>query len=113
MEENIVDTNTVRIAAQVIIFAGNARVFLNEAVAAIEAEDFEKVETLITKAEKEITKAHEIQTDVIQSEARGERLEISLLLTHAQDTLMSANTEIRLTRHIFRLYKKLHAKINS
>ncbi len=111
MKENIVDTNTVRIAAQVIIFAGNARVFLNDAVTAIEEGGFEKAESLIKKAENEITKAHEIQTEIIQAEARGEALEMSLLLTHAQDTLMSANTEIRMTYHIFKLYKKLHEEI--
>jgi PTS system cellobiose-specific IIA component len=111
MEENIIDTNTVKIAAQVIIFAGNARVILNEVVTAIENNDFIKAEALIKKAENEITKAHEIQTDVIQAEARGDKLEMSLLLTHAQDTLMSANTEIRMTYHILRLYKKLHEAI--
>ena len=111
MEENTIDTITVKIAAQVIIFAGNARVILNEVVNAIEQNDFEKAESLIKKAENEITKAHEIQTDVIQAEARGDKLEMSLLLTHAQDTLMSANTEIRITYQMLRLYKSLRKEL--
>ncbi len=111
MEEKIIDTKTVKIAAQVIIFAGNARVILNDVVLAIEDKNFAKAEELIKKAEAEMTKAHEIQTDIIQAEARGQSLQLSLLLTHAQDTLMSANTEIRMICHMLRLFKKMYEEM--
>jgi len=50
--------------------------------------------------------AHRFQTDLIQGEARGEKVEIRLILIHAQDHLMNAMTVIDLAKEIIELYKK-------
>ncbi len=107
MEEKGLDTKTVQIATQVIIHAGNARMFVNEAINQVESGDFSGVEKNLDKAEEEITAAHAIQTDIIQSEARGEELQLSMLMTHAQDVLMSASIELHITRRFLKLIHML------
>jgi len=107
MEEQALDTKTVQIATQVIIHAGNARMFVNEAINQVENKNFEKVDEQLKKAEEEITAAHAIQTDIIQSEARGEALQVSMLMTHAQDVLMSASIELHMTRRFIKLIRIL------
>ena len=43
------------------------------------------------------------RTEVIQSQVGGENMEYSLLFIHAQDTLMTINTELRMAKSCFRL----------
>jgi len=50
--------------------------------------------------------AHHIQTEIIQAEAGGEEIENSLLLNHAQDTLMAAMSELNLAKQMIRMYQK-------
>jgi len=103
MDENIFDTKIVRIATQVIIHAGNARMFVNEALNQAENGTFENLESQLSKADEEIIAAHTIQTEIIQSEARGEGLQFSMLMTHAQDVLMSASIELHLVRRLLKV----------
>ncbi len=100
------DTKTIEIATKVILFAGSARDLVSKALNAAYEGNFEEVKKLISKAEDEVRSAHRIQTEIIQSEARGESVNLSLLLTHAQDTLMVALSEINMAKQMIRLYKK-------
>lgn len=106
MEESEIESKSVQIATRVIIHAGNARTLVHEALLEIEKEDFSAAEAKLSQAEKEIVSAHEVQTDVIQAEARGEKLTLTLLLTHAQDTLMVAMSEVQMTHHLIGLLRK-------
>ena len=64
------------------------------------------------KADKEIAEAHRIQTDAIQGEANGEKMEYSVLFTHAQDTLMTIYSEINLANQIIKIAKEVIAKLS-
>ena len=83
-------------AMQIILHAGDCR-----------NKSEEEVKDKITQAKKEITKAHVIQTDMIQSSINEEELQTTLLFTHAQDTLMTINSEVNLVQSMIRLYRKL------
>ena len=48
----------------------------------------------LATAQGEIKKAHQAQTEVIQAEASGAELTLTLLFSHAQDTLMTINSEV-------------------
>ncbi len=96
----------IEIATKVILFAGNARDLVSKALNAAYAEKFEDAKNLISKAEEEVRSAHHIQTEIIQAEARGESVDLSLLLTHAQDTLMVSLSEINMAKQMIRLYEK-------
>ncbi len=101
------DQNTIRVTTKVIIHAGNARQLIGNALKAAEAADFDKAGKMLEEAENEINSAHRTQTEVIQSEARGEEPKMSLLLTHAQDTLMSAISELHLSQRMISMYQKI------
>ena len=95
-------------AMQIILHAGDCRNLLNEAVnARLEDKSEEDIKAKIAAAKKEITKAHVIQTEMIQSSINEDELHTTLLFTHAQDTLMTINSEVNLTQNMIRLYRKL------
>jgi PTS system cellobiose-specific IIA component len=75
---------------QLITFSGGARSSSFEALDAALLHDFEKANKLIEQAAEELLSSHNIQTELIQKEARGERTEVNLLLVHAQDHLMTS-----------------------
>lgn len=95
-------------AMQIILHAGDCRNLLNETINdLLDDKSEEEVKDKITQAKKEITKAHVIQTDMIQSSINEEELQTTLLFTHAQDTLMTINSEVNLVQSMIRLYRKL------
>jgi PTS system cellobiose-specific IIA component len=108
MTENELATKAVQIATQVIIHAGNARTLIQHALKAASDGYVDVAEEKLNEANEEIRSAHRTQTDVIQAEARGENLPHSLLLTHAQDTLMIAISEGQMAKHIIKLYLRLN-----
>lgn len=81
-----------QIIMQIIVNGGNARSASLKAVNAARAGDFEESDKLIKDAKAAFTKAHEIQTELIQDEVRGNPKEVTLLMVHAQDHLMNALT---------------------
>ena len=102
------DINAV--AIQVVMNAGDGRMKIDEALAAMAEGDLTKAEELLKEAEELIVKAHNAQTEVIQSQVAGENMEYSLLFIHAQDTIMTINTELRMTKKLLPIVKMLMKK---
>nr|WP_273380519.1 PTS lactose/cellobiose transporter subunit IIA [Symbiobacterium thermophilum] len=99
--------NLEEISFHIILHGGNARSLAMEAIKHAKIGEFDLAEQKIEEANEEMRKAHRFQTDLIQEEARGEKIEIRILLIHAQDHLMNAMTVIDLAQEIIELYKKL------
>lgn len=95
----------INVAMQIILHAGNARNSATEALVAAETFDFAQAEEKMKEAEISITEAHKVQTGIIQNEAGGHSYSYSLLFTHAQDTLMTINSELRLTKEMINVIK--------
>lgn len=95
------------IAMDVIMNAGDGRVKVDAALAALANVDLTQAETLLLEAEELIVKAHNAQTEVIQDQVSGEDTEYSLLFIHAQDTLMTITTELRMTQKLLPIIKML------
>lgn len=110
MEEKQIDINVV--AMEVILNAGNGREDIDLALKEMEQFHFEEAESLLKQAEDKIVKAHIAQTKVIQSQVSGEALDYSLLFIHAQDTIMTVNTELRMTQNMLPIFKALYEKNN-
>jgi PTS system cellobiose-specific IIA component len=91
----------------IVVDSGSCRSFAMEAIAMAKEGNFEEAEKNIEEAEKEILKAHHSQTDLIQKEAAGEATEISLLLVHSQDHLMTAMLCKDLAKEFIELYRKI------
>ena len=94
------DTEITQIAMQIILHAGDARTQLEKALG--EAED-----QLMEEARDNIILAHNSQTALIQEEARGNHHEFSMLFTHAQDTMMTIQCELRIAQHIIKILRRL------
>ncbi|MFB7138052.1 PTS lactose/cellobiose transporter subunit IIA [Gottfriedia sp. NPDC056225] len=95
-------------AVQLILHAGNAKSSLMEAMQAARAGNLEEANSKIEEAKVELNHAHHTQTSLIQSEARGENVQLSILLIHAQDHLMNALTMRDLVMEILFLHEKLN-----
>ena len=94
----------------IIVHAGNAKSNCFEALNAAKNGNFEEADKLIEGAKNELLKAHHVQTDMLQKEAAGDKQQITLLLIHAEDHLMSALLAKDLIEEIIELYKALYDK---
>lgn len=94
-------------AMQIILHAGDARNYAADALDAAKKFEFEEAAINMDKARSKLTEAHKSQTEIIQAEASGQSYEYSLLFTHAQDTLMTIQSELRLTDQLIDVLKML------
>lgn len=92
-------------AMQIILGAGDARLLAKDAMEAIAEGDLEKAKALLKEADKVQAGAHNIQTEMIQGDIRGgeEKMEYSVLFAHAQDTLMTIQVEINMTKSMLKI----------
>jgi Phosphotransferase system cellobiose-specific component IIA len=97
-----------QISMQIIMHAGNGRDLIKEALNEIFEGNREKCEEKLGEARKEITLSHNQQTKIIQ-ESIENPIEINLLFTHAQDTLMTIESEYNLAKQLIRLYDKIES----
>lgn len=87
------DEKLVEQSMELILCAGNGKSMVIDAIRnLLDDGDVEKAKTQISEAGKEIGKAHEIQTSLLQAEMGGEVYEKPILLIHAQDHFMNALT---------------------
>jgi len=77
---------------QLISLNGVARSCYLEAIYAAKDGDFEKAKELIAEGEGNFLEGHRVHAQLIQQEASGNSVMASLLLIHAEDQLMSAET---------------------
>ena len=94
----------------IILHAGNSHDFFVQAVDAVEKGNYEEVDSLMDQAQEEMVEAHRIQTKMIQDAIEEEDPNMTVLFIHAQDTLMTIQTEFHLTKRIISLYKRLDGK---
>lgn len=106
------DTELERIVFGIITHAGDAKAYAYEALKKAEEHNFNDAEEMLKKSDEEMLKAHAIQTDIIQKEAQGNKIEVCVLFVHAQDHLMTAMSEKNLIIHLIKLYKVLYENIS-
>lgn len=94
------------LSMNILIHAGNARNLMTQGLSKLEDMDFSEADKTIKEARKEVVIAHGLQTDTLQLEASGEQIRYSTLFGHAQDILMTAQSEILIAEHLVRLFKK-------
>ena len=66
---------------------------------------YDKADKLLKEAHEKLVLAHKLQTERLQEEAEGKNVEYSVLFTHAQDTLMTINSEFKLIQHLIKVFK--------
>lgn len=99
--------NMEEIIMNLIVDAGSARSSAMDAIRLAKEGSMAQADEALANANEELAKAHHTQTDLIQSAARGETIEINLFLVHAQDHIMTAMLAKDLAAEIVELHKKL------
>ena len=115
------DTNIERLtdsAMSIILNAGDARKTIFDVMNDIKNSDFKHAKEKLIIAKNYLTKAHGIQTNVIQGDIRGgeEKTDYFVLFAHAQDTLMTVYSEFNVAKEmikIFEVYEERLSKIES
>ncbi len=98
---------TEEVIFAIILHAGNARAEAYDALRAAQSGDFAKAAEHLRQAEEEVGAAHRVQADMIQQEAQGNRVELTLLTVHAQDHLMTALSEKNLIENMIEMHKTI------
>ncbi len=94
------------IVMKLVVNGGNARSTAIEALRAAKVGDFKKADELMEEADTILKEAHEIQTEMIQNELNGNKVEVGLLMVHAQDHLMNAMTVMDLCKEMIDILRK-------
>lgn len=110
-EHTAMDDELTTAAMTIILHAGDARTAVRRAYEALAQGDREAVEKALARAKDEIRDAHRAQTDLIQAEAGGARHTLTLLFSHAQDTLMTVNSEVITAGHLLAIFDLLEARL--
>ncbi|MHA4990269.1 PTS lactose/cellobiose transporter subunit IIA [Cetobacterium somerae] len=87
--------------------AGEAKGYAYKALSFSEEGNFQEAENMLKKCDEAVLKAHHIQTDLIQKEAGGNKMTITMLFVHAQDHLMTALSERELIKKMIKQNKRI------
>jgi len=94
-------------AMQIVGSAGESKSLCFEALKEAKNGDFDAAAAKIVEAKKAFLQAHEVQTELICKEADGEKVEMGVLMVHAQDHLMTSLLARDLIEEMIEMYKQL------
>ncbi len=89
---------------QIIMKAGDARDLLTKSFLKLKEKDTEGFNKLVEEAHQCLIEAHRLQTKCIQDQIEANINLYSILFSHAQDTLMTINSEYEMTKRIGLLF---------
>ncbi|WP_239253553.1 PTS lactose/cellobiose transporter subunit IIA [Listeria ilorinensis] len=98
---------TEQAAFSLISLAGDSFSQLVEALHLAKQGEHEEMERKLQAADSLMNEAHRVQTELMVEETRGEATEFSVLLVHAQDTLMNTILASTLIREMIDMYEEL------
>lgn len=93
---------------EIISNVGAARSCFINAISEASSYHFEEAENLIKEGNDHFIKGHHAHANLIKLEANGELDNISLILIHAEDQLMSAESFKILSNEFISVYKEMH-----
>lgn len=96
-------------SVMLIAYAGDAYGHFNQAIVCAREDDFEAADAEMAAGRVSIAEAHKSQLELLAAEGRGECLDFSLLLVHAQDHLMTAMSFENIAREFITLYRERSA----
>lgn len=97
----------VRTSFQIIAAVGGARSSYVEAVAAAKAGDFEHADELMKAGDESFLGGHDAHTSLIQREAAGDPVNMTLMITHAEDQLMAAESFKIVAAELIDVYRRM------
>ena len=91
----------------IITHSGVARSTFYDALKAAREGDINKARSLMDEGDKELTQAHNVQTELITADMSG-KTKISLLLIHAQDQFMTTMSEQTLIDQMITMQEEIN-----
>ncbi|WP_082405447.1 PTS lactose/cellobiose transporter subunit IIA [Lacticaseibacillus pantheris] len=73
----------------IVAYAGDAKTALLHALDNARKGEFDKARELVKQSEESINDAHNEQTQLLSKEAGGENMDVTFIMVHGQDTLMT------------------------
>lgn len=92
---------------EIISSAGQARNCYIQAIQEAKSKQYEECNELMRQGNEWYAKGHRIHHFIIEKEAGGEHIEVSAILAHAQDQLMSAESFKILCEEFIDLYRRM------
>lgn len=89
-----------------IMYSGDGKSYVMEAIAAAKEGDFALSDEKMKQANASLIKAHHAQTEMLSKEAGGNPMEVTLLMVHSQDHLMTSMNFKDLAEEIIYLHKQ-------
>lgn len=99
--------NNELISFEIISNVGAAKSIYMEIINKCENKEFDSVEEMLEEAEGYLLQGHKKHMELVQREASGDKVELSLLLMHAEDQLMNAELIKLLAQKFMHLYKEV------
>lgn len=99
------------ICFEIITNVGSARSFYIEAISLAKNNKFIEARKSIKDGEEIFIKAHKAHAKLIEAETSGEKISISLVLVHAEDQLISADSFKIIATEFVDLYEKIDSKL--
>lgn len=96
-----------KVSFEMISKAGEAFSILVKALEYVRTGKPEMAELSIKESEKLMNEAHNLQTQLIVTEANGGKNEFSVLLIHAQDTLMNTILMSTIVKEMIKMFETL------
>lgn len=78
-----------KVGFALVAYAGDAKSDLFAALKQAREGNFEKARELVAEANENIVEAHNQQTSLLTQEAGGNELDVTFIMVHGQDTLMT------------------------
>lgn len=99
--------NENEISFNLILHAGNAKSNAMRAILSANEYNFEEAQQHLKEAKEELKIAHQVQTDMLSFEAKGNQLNLNILLVHSQDHLSMAMMSIENANQIILMMKRI------
>ncbi|MGL5285326.1 PTS system, cellobiose-specific IIA component [Aeromonas sp. RU39B] len=90
----------------IIINAGQARSLCYEALHCAKKGQFSEADDLLRQANEATREAHAVQTRLIEADQGTGQIQVSLVLVHAQDHLMTSMLAKELVCELIELYRR-------
>ena len=100
-------------AMDIIMVSGDARLHASKAMDHIAKGELDEAKAELKEADKLQAEAHNVQTEMIQGDIRGgdEKMGYYVLFAHAQDTLMTIQVEINMTKSMLKIAKNYEKRL--
>jgi len=94
---------------QIISAVGTARSMYIEAIQEAKAGNIDRARQIVKEGEDIFVEGHKAHAGLIQQEASGDKVDVQLLLLHAEDQLMSAEAFKIIANEFIDLYEKINS----